>query len=82
MTKSELLEQLEDLIIVSFKQRETVDLKLYPEKYGFFDGKIFAFKLIRDFLFYSHVVDDMEVLDLFGSTEIRVHHGNEEAPEK
>ena len=39
MTKSELVETLDNLIIESFKQRESVDFDRFPEKYGVYDGK-------------------------------------------
>lgn len=63
MTKSELVEKLDELIIESFKQRESVDRVRFPDQYGLYEGKIFAYELVRDLLFYIHLTDDMETLD-------------------
>ena len=79
MTKSKLVEILDDLIIESFKQRESVDSDLFPEKYGVYDGKIFAYQLVRDFLFYIQLTDDMEVLDPYDTVE--KINGNKIAPD-
>lgn len=79
MTKSELVETLDNLIIESFKQRESVDFGRFPDQYGVFDGKIFAYQLVRDLLFYIHLTDDMETLDPYEIVE--KINGNKITPE-
>ena len=79
MTKSELVETLDELIIQSFKQRESVDRVRFPDKHGVFDGKIFAYQLVRDLLFYIHLTDDMKTLD--PHQIIEKINGDEIAPE-
>lgn len=70
MKKSEVIEMLQDNIVISLKQRECINENMFPEKYGYCDGKIFAFKLIRDALFYMHVDDDMQVLPLYENSNL------------
>lgn len=65
MKKSEIIEMLNDNIIVCMKQKES-NIQTDNQKCDtYYDGKIYAFKLIRDVLFYMHIDDDMKTIPIF-----------------